>query len=193
MRLSLAIAAIGLSLSFTFGQSDLSAGRALAIRFLGSHEVGSSDIRDRIGEANVALGYGDPATIVVGRGIGAAYYSPISPGAGLTPYVHMGYPWLVLQGGLLLALAVVAILFWAARIYWKAASKANGISAGALAGMTGSVASFTATNAVINRFASVEGAAFIGTMLGSVVLVIISTEKRNVGGQPTAARGGSTK
>jgi len=174
VRMAAAIAAVSFLLSFTFGQSDLSAGQALVTRFVGGQEVGASSLQERLDDAKAALTGGDPEVILLGRGIGASYYSPITPYGGQTPYVHSGYPWLIMQGGIPLAVIVSLGLFFAARTLWIGASTANGTIAGALAGLAGSVAAFAATNLLINRFDSVEGAAFIGTILGSALVVSLT-------------------
>jgi hypothetical protein len=69
------------------------------------------------------------------------------------------------------------VLYFALRIFWTAASTAKWTASGAPAGLAGSVVAFTATNLLINRFDSVEGAAFVGTMIGSALLVTLTTTK----------------
>jgi hypothetical protein len=156
-------------LNLTFGQSQFSAGAALLRRLLGGEDVGASTLNLRLADAAAAIG--DPGVLFTGRGLGATFLSPISPNqpAG---YVHMGYPWLILKGGLPLAALAIGLLIWSTmRLASAARSSTDPRMFAPLAGLVGATAAFAAINILVNRFDAVEGIFFMGTIVAVAWIV----------------------
>lgn len=174
-KLAVAIAAVLYLSSFTFGQSDFSVYQGIARRVF--EGVASSGLDIRVNDAAAALSTFGPLQILVGRGLGATFVSPITPFIGPTSYVHIGYVWLLLKGGLALSVIISAAAVWSVITFGRAAQRESPTMGGAMAGLSGSVVCFLTMNLFINRFASVEGAAFIGVIFGASILV---SRKRRV-------------
>ena len=165
LQLAAALAAMVFLFSLTIGQSSFSVGEAAFRRLTGGSDVGASQLSLRWDDALAALGHWDPLTILRGRGLGSTFYSPITPNIPQTGYVHMGWAWLLMRGGVgLLGLGVGSLLFQARR-FWRLA-RATGLDSGFLIGTVGAIACFLAMNIFINVFATIEGTAVMGAVLG---------------------------
>jgi hypothetical protein len=191
LQFAAAAAAMLFLFSLTIGQSNLSVGVAAVRRLTGGSDVGSSQLSLRWDDAVAALGRGDLVTILRGRGLGSTFYSPITPNLPQTGYVHMGWAWLLMRGGIgLLALAVGSLALQARRLWLLARS--NEADPGASIGAVGAIACFLAMNVFINVFATVEGTAFMGAILGLTVVLrgaalkSAHVERRALHDEPTA-------
>ena len=154
-------------LNLTFGQSQFSAGDALIRRFTGGQDVGSSVMSERIDDLVAAVG--DPNTVLFGRGLGATFVSPITPLIGPTGYVHVGYGWLLLKGGVAFTAMVAGAMGWAALGLARRVRLSD--DGYALSGLVGSIVAFAAINTLFARVATIEGAIFLGVTLAIGIIV----------------------
>jgi hypothetical protein len=161
-------------LNLSFGQSQFSAGDALIRRFAGGQDVGASALSERIDDLVAAVG--DPGTLLFGRGLGGTFVSPITPLLGSTGYVHVGYGWLLLKGGVVFTAMVASAMAWTALGLARRVRHSD--DGYALSALVGCIVAFAAINVLVTRFATIEGAIFLGVTLAVGMVVRRSDSSR---------------
>jgi hypothetical protein len=154
-------------LNLSFGQSQFTAGDALIRRFVGGQDVSASALSERIDDLVAAVG--DPGTLLFGRGLGGTFVSPITPLLGSTGYVHVGYGWLLLKGGVVFTAMVASAMAWTALGLARRVRHSD--DGYALSALVGCIVAFAAINVLVARFATIEGAIFLGVTLAVGIVV----------------------
>jgi hypothetical protein len=159
------IGGVALLLIPSYGQSSQSAVGSIVRRFTAGPSGGSGTFAYRSAESQAAFDrVGDDW--VWGGGLGATYRYDTGAISYPQVFTHIGYVWLILHGGLVLLAGVVLLACGALGRLGRAALRQRGPPSGAAGAAAGGLLAFLAFSVLVNRFATVEGQAFLGMAIG---------------------------